>query len=366
MAYFSMGLATLSKGPVAILLPALSVFLFLLWKREFNFKSIQRFRIGLGAVIVLVLTVPVFLLLHIKTGGEWTTGFFLKHNVSRFLSPMEGHGGFFLAPLIFTIAGMFPFSVFIVQAVKKTIAERKDDSFLVFSAIVALTVIVFFTLSKTKLPNYTLPAYPFLAVIIGIYLEGVCAEGGVCLKKIKLSLNTLFAITALFPAIIWTGLKYTNFLPGMETDALSFVPMFGGVLLGYVFALKKKALPFMLSIAAGTLLSVSLLFTVTFPKINALYPVNVCQQELSRADKIAYWGEFAPAFSFNLKKKIPKLEDEAAFESFAKNNPNGLIISTVRQLKKYKGNYLEYTSELFSGSEIFENRTTVLLKPLKQ
>ena len=169
--YLMMGLGVLTKGPIAIALPGLIMLLHLISSKRLDWTTLKRLKPWWGAMIVLGISVPWFLLVHQATGGVWTEEFFFKHNVRRFAEPMEGHGGIFLLSLAFVIAGMLPFSVFSPQAIGFTWKQRKELPALDICFWAVVSIVGFFALSSTKLPNYTVPAYPFLAILIGTYFS---------------------------------------------------------------------------------------------------------------------------------------------------------------------------------------------------
>src|SRR5690606_24503694 len=158
--YTAIGLGVLAKGPVAIALPGLAVAAFILLSGRLNWETIKSFRPFTGLLLAMGIALPWYLAVSFKTDWEWTRGFFLDHNIDRFADPKEGHGGKFWLTLVFVIGGMLPTSVFVIQAFRLWWVERMND-FLFFCGLFALVVIVFFSISSTKLPNYTVPAYPF-------------------------------------------------------------------------------------------------------------------------------------------------------------------------------------------------------------
>ena len=94
--YISIGLATLTKGPVAIGLAGLIFLVFFIATRQFKWNIIHNLWPFTGAAIVLVIALPWFIVNGLETNWEWTHGFFVRHNLQRFGSEMEGHGGIFL------------------------------------------------------------------------------------------------------------------------------------------------------------------------------------------------------------------------------------------------------------------------------
>jgi 4-amino-4-deoxy-L-arabinose transferase-like glycosyltransferase len=116
---------------------------------------------------------PWYAAVAVRTGGEWTSGFFFVHNVGRFMAPMERHGGsVFFHPLAMLV-GFYPWSCFLPLALvvavrrvwKRTVAVSEVHLFglLVFWIAVWMTA---FSAAATKLPNYVLPAYPAAAMLV--------------------------------------------------------------------------------------------------------------------------------------------------------------------------------------------------------
>lgn len=125
--------------------------------------------------VVLLVAGPWFLLVHLRTGGEFTHEFFWKHHVERFLEPLDNHQGPWWYYLPAMLAGFFPWSIFAVPTALELVRRirgggRGARACLLLVCWVAVFV-VFFSKASTKLPNYVLPAYPALALAVGCYLE---------------------------------------------------------------------------------------------------------------------------------------------------------------------------------------------------
>src|SRR5262249_13192085 len=87
----STGLAVLAKGPVGVVLPFGVVLLFLLWSRKLNLLLDRRFL--LGALAFVLVALPWYIWVAADTKGAFLRGFIEKHNVDRYLNPMENHRG---------------------------------------------------------------------------------------------------------------------------------------------------------------------------------------------------------------------------------------------------------------------------------
>ena len=120
--------------------------------------------------VIFLISSPWYINIHYLTDGIWTEGFFLKHNVSRFTNTMEGHGGSIFKTLGFILLGLFPFSIFIPQSLIHIFTRvRKQEN--LFLLIICSVFTLFFGISATKLPNYTMPSYPFFAMGIAVFLN---------------------------------------------------------------------------------------------------------------------------------------------------------------------------------------------------
>ena len=201
--YIFTGLATLSKGPVAIALTGLICLIFLILKKEFTWKKIWKYRPVWGGFLVLLISAPWFLWMHFRTDGLFTEGFFVEHNLNRFGSEKEGHGGIFLITWAWVIVGLFPFGAFIPQGLWHGWKFFRRNDLTAFSFVISVIVILFFSLSATRLPNYTLPAMPFLAVLVAGFFEEV-----ITFKSLKkwwntVSLAVISLITAAVPVAVF-------------------------------------------------------------------------------------------------------------------------------------------------------------------
>jgi 4-amino-4-deoxy-L-arabinose transferase-like glycosyltransferase len=165
------GLGVLAKGPVGFVLPAAVAFLFVASQRQL--KRLLDVRV-LGLVLACVLVAaPWYGWVAAETRGVWIREFWTKHNVERATQVMENHSGngtSYLYYLLVLLPGLLPWSSFLGPACFHGWKQRRDPA-TAFLLIWAAVYLVFFSLAKTKLPNYVLPAYPALALLTGRFLE---------------------------------------------------------------------------------------------------------------------------------------------------------------------------------------------------
>jgi len=139
------GIGTLTKGPVAIMIPLVVTFIYLAIKRDLKlfFKMIFDIK---GIAIFLIIAMPWYILEYQAQGMKFIDGFLLKHNIQRFDSSLEHHKGsmFYYIPVL--ILGFLPFTLFLGNVFKNIKEIFKNDMFL-FLFIWFAFVFLFFSLS---------------------------------------------------------------------------------------------------------------------------------------------------------------------------------------------------------------------------
>lgn len=352
--YFSMGVGVLTKGPVAIALPVLVALIHLLLTKHFTLKQILSFKPFLGLILVLLIGFPWFYMAHIKTAGVFTEGFFLKHNIERFQDKMEGHGGVFLITIGFVLLGMLPFSLWIFRALYYGVKQKTKNQFIFFSAILIIVFVGFFAISATKLPNYTMPCYPFIAVLLAWFFNHVLEKG--IIKYSYIECSFLILITLVIPIAGYIGLSLDSSLEAKNWVALLlvFVPI--GVIIAYSNFIKKKLkLSFIIIVSTFMLLSI-VLFGVVFLQLTKESPVEKYKEFISLDRPVIVYKRMDAAFPINFNKTYKVVESIEEIHHFFKEFPNGVVMTNTRN--KEEINQLSIFNKLFSQKSLFENHTT--------
>jgi 4-amino-4-deoxy-L-arabinose transferase-like glycosyltransferase len=352
--YASLALATLAKGPVAIIFYGLIVLIFLLAIRAFSWKELRRLYVPQGVLLFLLLVLPWYVAVGIETQGVWLEQFFFKHNVGRFTATMEGHRGFPLSSVVILILGLMPFSFFFPQMMNCIWTERQNH-FLLLCVVVVLVVVIFFSLSRTILPTYMGPAFPFFSILLGYY--------GSTIINNSTNLN-LFAgaivfavIAAAMPVTIWFVLRNDTSLSSLSYLWVYFLPLVAGALLAIFFLAGQKIKYAAVTYMGSFIIFGQLFFYIVFPRIDATNPVSQSISFVKEANAVACYQNMNPAFVFGLKHPVPTLNDWPAVRDFL-NQPGSLIITEKKFLKKIDGK--EY-SILFEMKDLFENPTTMII-----
>ena len=164
--YFFTGLAFMTKGPIAVIIPAAVTLIFAFRFKEWNI--LWKVLNPIGLLVFLGVVVPWFYLAYEKVGMFVFEDFFLKHNVKRFSKEMEGHGGnyFYFFPVL--ILGFIPFCQLIFRTLKN-FKSYTTDRYEFFMITWFVFVFLLFTISSTKLPHYITYGYLPLIVLMSKY-----------------------------------------------------------------------------------------------------------------------------------------------------------------------------------------------------
>ncbi|MDD2893808.1 MAG: glycosyltransferase family 39 protein [Halothiobacillaceae bacterium] len=152
LTHAAMGLGFLTKGPVALLIPGAVGLIFFAMQRELPALMRAAFYPP-GLILLIGIPLPWYILQYQAQGMAFIDGFFGTHNVERFSGSMEGHAGslFYYLPIALLLA--LPFTTPLLRAVRELPKQIKSPLGLYLWLWFGF-VLVFFSLSGTKLPHY--------------------------------------------------------------------------------------------------------------------------------------------------------------------------------------------------------------------
>lgn len=362
--YTATALGVLAKGPVALGLVGLILLLYLIFTKQLNGKGLKKLNIPLGAIWFLGLVLPWYVAVGKATNGAWLEGFFFTHNLNRFTDAMENHGGGFWMTWVYVLVGLMPFIFFLPASIRKSILPKirtpeknKSSNYLLLCSLAATVIIGFFTISTTKLPNYTVPAYPFLAVLLGYYFSKEKIG-----SWIPLLLWTLIGIA--LPIGLFFGVKNYELLVNFEWLAWLFVPLGLGGIGGLIFYFVKQQPWILRSIMIGNIASAMLLFSIGLPKVFEQNPVAQSLSLVEYETQLIAYKNFNPAYLFNLERTIPRAKVPLVLQQQLKVYPNTIILTQERYLKELR--FFPYPLDtIFIQQDLFEQQRSVLLRRSK-
>ena len=166
IAWAAMAGATLSKGPIGIVLPLGALVIYSLINRDVEVW--QRLHLTSGLLLFLVLTAPWFIAVT-RANGEFLRFFFVHEHFERFLTEEHQRTGAWWYFIPLAAAGSLPWLVVLAFGARRLWrdggAAKGTFSWRRLALVWAGFVFVFFSLSGSKLPSYILPMFAPLALV---------------------------------------------------------------------------------------------------------------------------------------------------------------------------------------------------------
>ncbi len=157
-------MAVLTKGPVGLLILGLTYLFVLLFYH--GIKNIISFKeILLYGVLVIIFGGTWFLILVLQ-GKEDVIVDFINYQIRLFSTRDAGHGGPFFYHFVVLLIGFFPFSLFAIKGMTKSIKKKLERTQLVaynWMIVLFWVVIILFSIVKTKIIHYSSMTYYPLA-----------------------------------------------------------------------------------------------------------------------------------------------------------------------------------------------------------
>jgi 4-amino-4-deoxy-L-arabinose transferase-like glycosyltransferase len=209
--YLSLAFGFLAKGPIAWL-PLLTVGATIILARDWQLA--RHLKLVRGILLMLAVVALWGIPALVQTHGQFLAIGIGRHVIRRSLATMEGHGAssfgmyLLLLPFYFVtiFVSFFPWSIKLPWLIRQVWRQKKVriadpgysrnqfDNYLLTGIAI---IFVIFTLVATKLPHYTLPAFPLLALLLARHWRGATANT---------SHGSLFRTVAITSACVWIAI----------------------------------------------------------------------------------------------------------------------------------------------------------------
>lgn len=324
--YGLLGVATLAKGPVAPGLAVLIVAAYAWLRRDGQLFVRSLWPAGFALFLVIVL--PWYVAIQIRVPVFFKT-FFLEHNLERFSTNLYRHSQPFWYYVPVFLLAVLPWIVFALPALiaaardgirsirapgevlqPPSIAEAipaprepasheqpaqtdANDGLEQFLAIWVLIPIVFFSISRSKLPGYILPSIPPAAVLTAAYLYRKQV-----ISRIKMMLHSLVSAVLVAGALLVPWIALRQPLPEATKTIISVT---AGVVAVFVLLVLRRGGLRLLRVATLAPMALGLIFLLRWaaPLIDDALSARVVQAELEQVGAAA-----GPVAVFNVKRDV--------------------------------------------------------------
>src|SRR3954467_12129234 len=171
-AWLATALAVLSKGLVAVVLPALTLAVYFLVRRDFD--VIRRLNPVMGGAVFSAVTLPWFIAVEIRN-PEFLHFFFVHEHFERFAESSHHRPGPWWYYIPIMCVGLLPWTPALLKEGVDFIREKHNRisgfSPELFCAVWAVVVLLFFSAAQSKLPAYVLPALPAITLAFAKRLQ---------------------------------------------------------------------------------------------------------------------------------------------------------------------------------------------------
>jgi len=300
--WISLALATLSKGPVAIVIGGLVIAIDAILGR--SLKSLFERRLIASSPILLGIALPWFAMIQARY-PTFLSFYLWKEHLERAAGSEHAEPFYWFVPWL--LGGLMPWTPFAVVAApfwwrlshERSLEGRAARFLLVWAA----TVFAFFSAAGGKLATYILPMFPPLAVLLAMFLDrtlhGVISRVWLQRASAATGLSLILGAIALpasvlaFPAV------------GLDTRILIALPLLvGGAAILRACVASRGAGPI-----AEVVLTSALFYVVlgcVAPGLAASFTakplIDRVAAEIGPDDACAVWGKYLPSAAFYLPR----------------------------------------------------------------
>jgi 4-amino-4-deoxy-L-arabinose transferase-like glycosyltransferase len=163
--YIALGLAVLTKGPLALVLTGLAFLLTLAITPSLR-RPLLALQWGRGLIIAVAIAAPWFIYMWVRFGDAFIAGYALRENIWLYARPLYGNQpSYFFYARTMAVA-LLPWTALVIGRLVDVFfrGERMDEGERALWAW-TLAILAFFSVSRFKLDHYIFPAAPALCLL---------------------------------------------------------------------------------------------------------------------------------------------------------------------------------------------------------
>jgi 4-amino-4-deoxy-L-arabinose transferase-like glycosyltransferase len=349
--YVAAGFGVLTKGPVAVLLPAL-VFTAYLFATG-RLATIRRMLLPAGTLIVAVIVVPYYAALYAQHGWTYIKAFVVQENLARFAEGVgaPSRGPLFYLPVVFADL-YFPWSLLLLAGLalvpwrrawrwegwrsiwsepEADRAATSDQLRLLLGCWIVL-IVGFFSASRGQQDLYVLPFVVAGAPLVGGLLDGL-ATGSLSPRLAAFTRwSTIFVALVL---VVLGGL--VALLVGGEGGTLSLagarmtgIVLAAGAAASLGFSFRRAYSAAIAAMVGGVIVGHMVLVEWILPDFERYKPMpqlsRAIQQVASPHARVATYRVTAPSLVFYLQRHISFIMDEEQVLTFLREHPDAYCV----------------------------------------
>jgi len=333
--YVFLGLAILAKGPVALVLAVgIGACYWALRDRWY----LTRWHPIAGLLIVLAVSLPWFWLAFRQNGFGFILVFFVNHNLARYVTDIHHHTQPFYYYVPVTLGLIFPWSAWLLftasgKALRALRRWREWNPANLFLGCWILFPLLFFSISRSKLPGYVVPVFPAIALLLGAKFAGWIEGGpsprpgaalGHTMVSAAVGVGVLMALRARYGAGWW---------PGALIGAFTLLP----ALAGAIAAMRGRWRAVVAATTLQGLVSIMAFVVLASPylarTLSARDIAFAALSSRSAGEEIATYKYFHHTLDYYTGYQVASdMENPAALEQFAEQRHQFLVVTQEKWL----------------------------------
>ncbi len=324
--WIALGCAILVKGPVTLMILLLAAITLAIGDRTVVF--LQGLRPVMGVVVTTAIVAPWLSAVSSATDGAFVQKAIADDLIPKLLGAQESHGGFPGQYLLLMLLTFFPASLFVLPAVLRGWRERALPGTRYLMAWLVPGWIVF-ELIPTKLPHYTLPFYPALALLVAVTLFTV--RDGTYDRLAALPAKLWYGLWSVIALAMAGGFVALPFLYG-EGFSLWSIPAAVAAVAVVVYGWLQITQRHFINAAAGAIVGAVVIYVSAFGGLmGTLDHLWVSQRIASELDRIApregiaAVGYHEPSLVF-LTRTSTLLTDSEGGAQFLSSHKDGVVV----------------------------------------
>jgi len=237
---FFLGLATLAKGPASIILSGGAVLLWALFTKRWRdaFRCLHP-----AAIASFLLTALPWYILCARRNPDFLRIFIIEHNFNRFLTPQFQHIQPFWFYIPILLLAFLPWTLVLFWSLLfgtlRYLPLRRPSPPTILFLTWPFFCLLFFSLSKSKLPGYILPAIPAIGLILARSVACFIAQAEKTFRWLLIAFSLTGALVAAGLLVLSHPFHITKPLGFALISAACVLLLFG--LANFLLANKQNA-----------------------------------------------------------------------------------------------------------------------------
>jgi len=343
LGYLCFALATLTKGPLGLAVPAFAVLSLILFSGRW--RELREMRLVAGFLLVASVLLPWLGLLHLRGDDQWIRDFIWIHNIQNYALKPIGHIHPFYYYFINLPPDFLPWTVLVPGALifYYPWKERLRNPATLGLTCWFTAIFLFFSVSKSKIAYYLLPLLPSLALLTGSYLRALFVPENRRGYHWRWTCGMLYFLVCIFGlAAAAIPIAAHKLERGLFAWSLVCALIFAGGAIGMFLFLRRKRLePVLLSLLAvmlGTSLVASIAVFPYLDQYKSPRPIGEFVRSHLAADARVYVFKSTMAdFNFYAQREtIPVVNSADDVRKLTLSGQEAYLIVNDKDLKQFK------------------------------